>query len=104
MIYYLGDLKIYNQMIESNKNTFVVFSSKTCGPCIMLEPIISEFANDKNMDLIFVELKDFTDLAQQHSVSATPTVFLYNSSKILTSFVGYKTYEELGEIIENSNK
>lgn len=101
MIHYLEQVENFNKIIKEDKITIVDFGSKTCGPCIMLEPVLIDFANDKNFNLIIIDVKLMPNLAKAHLVSATPTIKVYKNNKLLETLSGYMPYEELEVVFEN---
>lgn len=103
MIHYLEKKEYFDKIINNKKITIVDFSSKTCGPCIMLEPVLVDFANDKDFNLIIVDVKLMPEFSQSHQISATPTIKIYKNSQLLDTFSGYKSYEELEVLFENIN-
>ena len=50
--------------------SFVSFFSPTCGPCMMLEPLLEQLAEQGSIHLIRVNVMDYPAIAQQWQVSA----------------------------------
>ncbi|MGL4343317.1 MAG: thioredoxin family protein [Metamycoplasmataceae bacterium] len=104
MIHYLKKNENLEQMIEKSNFSFVTFSSKTCGPCLMLEPVLIDVANDKKINLFIVDIQENRELSEKHDIQATPTIKIYKKNKLVATEVGYFPYENWVEIIENFNK
>ncbi|MGL5521877.1 MAG: thioredoxin family protein [Metamycoplasmataceae bacterium] len=101
MIHNLNENEKLENYINSEKLVIVDFMQVTCGPCIMLEPVLNEISNDFKVDLIVVNIRKHMDEARKLNISGTPTVHFYKKGKLLKSSVGFKPYEEWVKLIEN---
>lgn len=77
--------------------TLVDFYADWCGPCKMLGAVL------ENMDLniIKVNTDKHQELAQKYGVMSIPTVYIYKNGKEVHKFIGFKSKEEINEIINN---
>ncbi len=79
----------------------VDFYAEWCGPCKMLGPILEEL---ENIDIIKVNVDEHEDLARKYGVMSIPTIIFFKDGEILEQEVGFKSKEELEEMINNLNK
>lgn len=75
----------------------VDFYAEWCGPCKMLGPILEEL--DCNIVKVDVDLHN--ELAIKNGVMSIPTVFIYKNGEIIDKFIGFRSKEEIEEILKN---
>jgi len=95
MIKYLNDEKLEDLIKEGI--VLVDFYADWCGPCKMLGAVL------ENMDLNVVKVNtdNHQDLAIKYGVMSIPTVYIYKNGKEVHKFIGFKSKEEINEIINN---
>lgn len=80
--------------------TFVSFFSPQCGPCMMLEPILEELAEDKKLiNLVRINVLDYPEMAQEWKLTGWPTNFIYKDKQEVQKVVGYQPMEEWEQLI-----
>ena len=98
MIEYLSGQELEDILTEDV--TIVDFFAEWCSPCKMLSAVFEEMENIK---IIKINVDDHEELAQKHGVMSIPTVEIYKNKKLVNKFIGYKSKEEIEEIIANSS-
>lgn len=95
MIKYLEKNNL-NEMI-SDGITLVDFYADWCGPCKMLGSVLETM----DLNVIKVNTDKFPELAQKYGVMSIPTVYIYKDGVEQHKFIGFKSKEEIIEIINN---
>lgn len=95
MIKYLNNEDL-NEFIKEGI-TLVDFYADWCGPCKMLGSVL------ETMDLNIVKINTDThqELSQKYGVMSIPTVYIYKDGEEKSKFIGFKSKEEITEIINN---
>ena len=89
----------YEKEINDKGIVIVDFYATWCGPCMMLAPILEELSEKYKVCKINVDEEQ--DLARENAVMSIPTVYIYKDGNLLNKFIGYKTKEEIEQLIEN---
>lgn len=95
MIEYLSNQELND--VLTNDLTIVDFFANWCGPCKMLNMELTELEGIK---IIKVDTDTHTELAQSHGVMSIPTVEIYKNKELVTKFIGFKTKDEIEEILK----
>ena len=75
----------------------VDFYAEWCGPCKMLGPVLEELT----CTVIKVDVDIHNELAIKNGVMSVPTVFIYNHGEVVDKFIGFRSKEEIEEILKN---
>ena len=75
----------------------VDFYAEWCGPCKMLAPILDTL----DVDVVKVNVDEHNELAVKNGVMSIPTVFIYKDGEINNKFIGFRSKEEIEEILKN---
>ncbi|KAI1422133.1 PUL domain-containing protein [Xylaria sp. FL1777] len=88
----VSDLPALNTALGSaiKKSAIIFFTSATCPPCKALYPLYNELAAEHggNVALIKVDISRAPDVAQQYTVTATPTFVTFVHGKRQESWAG----------------
>lgn len=87
-----SDANFDAEVIQSDKPVLVDFWAEWCGPCKALGPVIDEIANEYNgrVKVGKVDTDSNRDTSVRFSISAIPTVILFNKGEIAEKFVGLR--------------
>lgn len=98
----------FKQEVEDQKSLILVdFFSDWCSPCKLMSPIIEELINDysgKDIKIGKVDVEKNPKLAERYSIMGIPTFLFFKEGKIIDQFSGYKSKEEVVELIEKNLK
>ena len=95
MIKYLSNETLEDALTK--EVTIVDFFATWCGPCKMLG---MELESMEDVNIIKINIDDHEDIATKHGVMSVPNVEIYKDKKLVKTFIGYKTKEEIEEILK----
>ncbi len=99
MIRYLKENEELSSVL-GNDITLVDFYADWCGPCKMLGTVLEGI----DLDVIKVNTDVFPKLAQEFGVMSIPTVVVFKNKQEVTKFIGFRSKEEIIDIINNLKK
>lgn len=88
------------EKIKSNKKVVIDCFAEWCGPCKMLSPIVDELAEEMN-EVAFYKLNvdDNDDTVRKYGIMSIPTVLVFEDGELKNTSIGFKTKDDLKEII-----
>lgn len=99
MIRYLKENEELSSVL-GNDIILVDFYADWCGPCKMLGTVLEGI----DLDVIKVNTDVFPKLAQEFGVMSIPTVVIFKNKQEVTKFIGFRSKEEIIDIINNLKK
>lgn len=96
------DQNFESDVLKSDKPVLVDFWAEWCGPCKALGPVIDELANDYagRVKIGKLNTDHSTSTSVRFSVSAIPTVILFNKGEIVEKFVGLRGKKDFQAAID----
>ena len=96
MIEYLSGQTLEEVLTEGI--TLVDYFANWSGPCKMIG---MELEESTNIHIIKVDVDTHEELAKTHGVMSIPTIEIYKNKKLVKTIIGYKTKDELEQIIKD---
>lgn len=80
------------KVLNSTKPVLVEFGAPWCGPCKMLEPVLSELASeyDGKVEFYSVNVDIIPQLVMEYSIMGVPTVILFSGGEPHHRLTGYR--------------
>lgn len=95
MVKHLEKEEDFNNLIKNK--ILVDFYADWCGPCRMLAPLLEEL---KGIDVLKVNVDLYPNIAKTYGIMSIPTLILFDDSKEIKKEIGFKTIDELQELIK----
>jgi thioredoxin 1 len=88
----LNEASFDTEVLKSSLPVMVDFTAVWCGPCKMLEPVITQLSQEGNGKVKFVKLDvdDSSSLAVQYGVMGVPTLILFVDGRPVQRLSGYQ--------------
>lgn len=98
----INDANYKKEVEQSAKPVLLDVYADWCPPCQMMAPIFEELANEYGDKYTFAKLNvdDARDISIQLGVSSIPTFIFFKDGKIAGKATGYKSKEEMKELIQ----
>ena len=86
------------KLLEDSTGFIIVdFWSPTCGPCLMLNPVMEQVGRDELV--VKVDVTKNPQSAAFFKINAVPTIIFFKDGKIVDKKLGYYSEVQLKEII-----
>ena len=83
------------------KGTVLVdFYADWCGPCRMLSPIIEELVEQRDINVVKVNVDEANETARKFGIMSIPTIIVFKDGKEINKQVGLCSKEELEKMIK----
>ncbi|XP_076947642.1 thioredoxin H1-like [Bidens hawaiensis] len=87
----------------SQKLAVVDFTASWCGPCLVIAPVVADFAKKMpHVTFLKVDVDEVEIVAQEYSVEAMPTFLFFKNGVVVDKFVGAKKDDLHACIVKHS--
>ena len=97
-----------NQKLNSDERFVLLLGRPDCSHCVAFKPIITKVANDKNIDVYYLNVDTIETLEDWESIwglveqEGTPTVAVIEKQQLVLSSAGELTEDQLIEFLEEA--
>lgn len=81
--------------------TLVDFYADWCGPCKMISPIIEEFSNETDINVIKINVDFAQNVAREYQIMSIPTISVFKDGSVAAQTVGFATKEQLHDLVNH---
>ena len=95
--------KEFDSVVLNNKKVVLVDVFATwCGPCRMLGPVLENLQSETSdwLEIVKVDVDEADKIVDTLGVSGVPALFVYKNGAMVENFVGYRTLDQIKEIVE----
>ncbi|MDK1118652.1 MAG: thioredoxin [Anaerolineae bacterium] len=94
---YINEDTFESEVVDSTDPVLVDFSAVWCGPCKMLDPIISELAGEweGKVKVVKIDADENPNLVMQYGVMGIPTLLFFKDGEIKERVTGYMPKDKL---------
>lgn len=90
------------EVINSDLPVLIDFWATWCGPCRMLAPVLDGIAEkyEGKLKIGKVNVDEENELADSFGITSIPMLALIKNGKVVSASVGYKTAEQIEEMLD----
>jgi len=94
---YLTEVDFQSEVVKSPLPVLVDFTAAWCGPCKMLDPVITQLAQEwaGRVKVVKLDVDENAALAVQYQVMGVPTLMLFVEGKPVQRLSGYQPKERI---------
>ena len=99
------DESIFSEaVLQSEIPVFVDFWGPNCRPCLMIEPVVDELAEDFDGEVSFVRVNvsDNPRITRRYGVMGLPTMILFKEGQPVDTIIGFRSKDELKKSLETA--
>ena len=94
---HVSEADFQKEVLESGLPVLVDFTAVWCGPCKMIDPIVSQLAQEwaGKVKVVALDVDDNPDLAMQYQVMGVPTLMLFINGQPSQRVSGYQPKDRI---------
>jgi thioredoxin 1 len=99
---YIEEDTFQKEVLESTTPVLVDFTAVWCGPCKMLDPVVTELAEawQGRVKVVKLDVDNNQKIAMDYRVMGVPTLILFKDGEIQERLTGYRPKKKLIKKLE----
>ncbi len=96
-VQYVSEQDFKSEVLEASLPVLVDFTAPWCGPCKMVDPIVTQLAGEwqGKVKVVKCNADENPNILVNYGVLGLPTVMLFKSGQILERLSGYQPKDKL---------
>ena len=100
MVKEINGLNELKEVVNNNKKVLVDIWAVWCGPCKMLSPIVDKVALDiEDVNFYKINIDEADLVSEKYQIVSIPTILYFENGELKNTSIGFKTKDELKEMI-----
>ncbi len=93
----LTETAFEDEVLKSSLPVMVDFTALWCGPCKMLDPVVTQLSQEwgSKVKVVKLDVDDNSNLAVQYGVMGVPTLILFVDGKPVQRLSGYQPKDRI---------
>ncbi len=93
----VGEGSFQAEVLEAAEPVLVDFTAVWCGPCRMLDPVVTQLAREweGRVKVVKLDVDDNPDLAVEYQVMGVPTLLLFVKGEPVQRITGYQPKDRI---------
>jgi thioredoxin 1 len=93
----MGEQTFVEEVLKSPTPVVVHFGAPWCGPCKMIEPLLTRFQEewDKQFKLVGINADENLKLSSRYRITTLPTILLFEGGKVMHRLEGFHRRDDL---------
>jgi thioredoxin 1 len=96
---FVQESNFQTEVLNNSLPVLVDFTAVWCGPCKMLEPVVSQIAQNwaKKVKVVKLDIDENLTLTSRYQVMGVPTLMLFVEGKPVERVTGYQPLDRIEE-------
>lgn len=88
------------ETIKNNKKAIIDCYAPWCGPCKTFSPVFDELSSETNgVNFFKLNTDNNKETVKKYDIMSIPTVLIFDNGVLIQKAVGYKTKEQIKELM-----
>ena len=94
---YVSEENFKNEVLDSSLPVMVDFTAVWCGPCKMVDPIITQLAGEWNgkVKVVKCDADQNPNVLMQYGIMGIPTIMMFKGGQMVERANGYQSKDKL---------
>lgn len=93
----MGEQSFFEEVLQSSTPVLVHFGAPWCGPCRMIEPLLSRFHSElgRPFKLVGINADENLKLSSRYRITTLPTLILFKGGEVVYRLEGLYKRDDL---------